>query len=108
MNPRGYIKKGPQALLPTVVRANSTIGANATIVCGNTIGRFAFVGAGSVVIRDVQEYALVVGNPARQRGWMCECAAKLPMKVSAAISDACACGQCGAVFVRVSSGLARR
>lgn len=108
MNPRAYIKKGPEALLPTLIKANSTIGANAVIVCGNTIGRFAFVGAGSVVIRDVQEYALVAGNPARQIGWICECAAKLPMKVSAAISDACACGQCGAVFVRVSSGLARR
>ena len=78
MNPRAYIKKGTEELLPTLVRANSTIGANATIVCGNTIGRFAFVGAGSVVIRDVQEYALVAGNPARQIGWMCECAAKLP------------------------------
>lgn len=108
MNPRAYIKKGPEALLPTLIKANSTIGANAVIVCGNTIGRFAFVGAGSVVIRDVQEYALVAGNPARQIGWICECAAKLPMKVSAVISDACACGQCGAVFVRVSSGLARR
>jgi acetyltransferase-like isoleucine patch superfamily enzyme len=108
MNPRAYIKKGPEALLPTLVMANSSIGANAVIVCGNTIGRFAFVGAGSVVIRDVQEYAMVVGNPARQIGWMCECAVKLPMKVSAAIGDACACDQCRAEFVRVSSGLARR
>ncbi len=108
MNPRAYIKKGPEALLPTLVRANSTIGANAVIVCGNTIGQFAFVGAGSVVIRDVLEYALVAGNPARQIGWMCECAAKLPMKASAAIGDACSCGQCGAAFERVLSGLAKR
>jgi acetyltransferase-like isoleucine patch superfamily enzyme len=108
MNPRAYIKKGPEALLPTLVKANSTIGANAVIVCGNTIGRFAFVGAGSVVIRDVLEYAMVVGNPARQIGWMCECAAKLPMKVSAAIGDTCACGQCRAEFVRVLLGLAKR
>ncbi len=108
MNPRAYIKKGPETLLPTLIKANSTIGANATIVCGNTIGRFAFVGAGSVVIRDVEEYAMVVGNPARQIGWMCECAAKLPMTASAAIGEACACGQCHAEFVRVSSGLVRR
>jgi len=107
MNPRAYIKKGREALLPTLVRANATIGANATIVCGNTIGRFAFVGAGSVVTRDVQEYALVAGNPARQIGWMCECAAKLPMKASAAIGDRCSCVHCGAVFVRAPSGLAR-
>ncbi len=108
MNPRAYIKKGPEALLPTLVKENSTIGANAVIVCGNTIGRFAFVGAGSVVIRDVQEYALVAGNPARQIGWICECAVKLPMKASAVIGDGCSCGHCGAVFVHVPSGLARK
>src|ERR1700733_1144723 len=108
MNPRAYIKKGPEGLLPTLIKANSTIGANATIVCGNTVGRFAFVGAGSVVTRDVQEHALVVRNPARQIGWMCECAAKLPMKASAAIGDACTCDQCGAVFVRSSSGLVKK
>jgi UDP-2-acetamido-3-amino-2,3-dideoxy-glucuronate N-acetyltransferase len=108
MNPRAYIKKGPEGLVPTLLKANSTIGANATIVCGNTIGRFAFVGAGSVVIRDVQEYALVGGNPARQIGWMCECAEKLPMKASAAIGDVCHCRECGAVFVREATGLVRR
>jgi UDP-2-acetamido-3-amino-2,3-dideoxy-glucuronate N-acetyltransferase len=106
-NPRAYIKKGSEALLPTLVRANATVGANATVVCGNTIGRYAFVGAGSVVIRNVQEYALVVGNPARQIGWMCECAARLPMKASAAMGDRCSCVDCGAVFVRASSGLVR-
>jgi UDP-2-acetamido-3-amino-2,3-dideoxy-glucuronate N-acetyltransferase len=107
MNPRAYIKKGPETLLPTLVKAKSTIGANATIVCGNTIGQFAFVGAGSVVVRDVDDYALVVGNPARQIGWMCECAAKLPLEVSSVVSETCVCSHCGAAFVRVSSGLAR-
>ena len=107
MNPRAYIKKGPEALVPTLVRANSTIGANAVIVCGNTIGQFAFVGAGSVVIRNVLDYSLVAGNPARQKGWMCACAAKLPMRASAAMGCACVCARCGAQFVRVPSGLAR-
>ncbi len=107
INPRAYIKKGPEALLSTLVKANSTIGANAVIVCGNTIGQFAFVGAGSVVIRDVLDYSLVAGNPARPIGWMCACAAKLPMRASAAMGSACVCGMCGAAFVRVSSGLAR-
>jgi acetyltransferase-like isoleucine patch superfamily enzyme len=107
MNPRAYIKKGPEALLPTLVKANSTIGANATIVCGNTIGSFAFVGAGSVVIRDVLEFAIVAGNPARQIGWICECAAKLPMKTSAAIGDACICAKCGVAFKRMPSGLSK-
>lgn len=63
--------------LVTLVKRGATIGANATIVCGVTIGRYAFVGAGSTVTQDVPDYALVYGNPAKQRGWMCECGAKL-------------------------------
>jgi UDP-2-acetamido-3-amino-2,3-dideoxy-glucuronate N-acetyltransferase len=59
--------------LPTLVRRGASIGANATIVCGNTIGEHALVGAGSVVTHDVPAFALVYGNPARQRGWACEC-----------------------------------
>ncbi len=108
MNPRAYIKKGPETLLPTLVKTNSSIGANATIVCGNTIGKFAFVGAGSVVIRDVLDYALVVGNPARQIGWMCECAEKLPMKTSSAMDETCTCQHCGLAFVRTSLGLSKK
>jgi UDP-2-acetamido-3-amino-2,3-dideoxy-glucuronate N-acetyltransferase len=107
-NPRAHIKKGADKLRPTLIKAGSTIGANATIVCGNTIGRFAFVGAGSVVIRDVQEYALVVGNPARQIGWVCECAEKLAIRASAAVGEDCRCSHCGEEFVRVPSGLARK
>lgn len=108
VKPRAYIKKGPELLLPTVVKANSTVGANATIVCGNTIGRFAFVGAGSVVICDVQDYALVVGNPAHQIGWICECSEKLPIKTTAAIGEFCRCDACGAAYVREGTGLLRR
>ncbi len=107
MNPRAYIKKGPEALLPTLVKANATIGAGAIIVCDTTIGSFAFVGAGAVVVCDVQDYALVVGNPARQIGWICECAAKLPMKVAAAMADVCICEKCSASFFRGPSGLIR-
>jgi UDP-2-acetamido-3-amino-2,3-dideoxy-glucuronate N-acetyltransferase len=54
----------------TVFRRGATVGANATIVCGVTLGRYCFIGAGSVVVKDVPDYALVIGNPARQRGWM--------------------------------------
>jgi UDP-2-acetamido-3-amino-2,3-dideoxy-glucuronate N-acetyltransferase len=57
----------------TRVAKGATIGANATILCGHTIGRYSFVGAGAVVTKDVPDYALVIGNPARQVGWMCEC-----------------------------------
>jgi UDP-2-acetamido-3-amino-2,3-dideoxy-glucuronate N-acetyltransferase len=61
----------------TVVEKGASIGANSTIICGNIIGRYAFVGAGAVVTKDVKPYALVVGNPARQTGWMSECGHKL-------------------------------
>lgn len=70
-NPRSGVNRKSE-YRKTLVRHGASIGANATIVCGNTIGRFAFVGAGSVVLRDVPDYALIVGNPGRQIGWMSE------------------------------------
>jgi UDP-2-acetamido-3-amino-2,3-dideoxy-glucuronate N-acetyltransferase len=76
-NPRAKIQRGLHEYLPTLVKHGASIGANATIVCGNTIGRYAFVGAGSVVTKDVPDYAIVYGNPARVAGWMCECGLKL-------------------------------
>jgi tetrahydrodipicolinate N-succinyltransferase len=87
MNPRSAFKKPPERFLPTLVSRGASIGANATIVCGTRIGAQAFVGAGSVVIRDVPAHALVVGNPARQNGWMCACGEKLDQRLS------CACGR---------------
>jgi UDP-2-acetamido-3-amino-2,3-dideoxy-glucuronate N-acetyltransferase len=69
MNPRSQINRHSQ-YLRTLVRRGATIGANATIVCGATIGRYAFIGAGAVVRGDVPDYALMLGVPARQRGWM--------------------------------------
>jgi UDP-2-acetamido-3-amino-2,3-dideoxy-glucuronate N-acetyltransferase len=108
MNPRSYLKKSPEDLLPTLVRHHASIGANATIVCGHTIGAYAFVGAGSVVIRDVLEYGLVVGNPARQIGWICVCAVKLSIKAGAALGERAKCGNCGAEFLRTSAGLTQQ
>jgi UDP-2-acetamido-3-amino-2,3-dideoxy-glucuronate N-acetyltransferase len=66
-----------QEYLETIVERGASIGANSTIVCGNIIGRYAFVGAGAVVTKDVKPFALVVGNPARQTGWMSEYGHKL-------------------------------
>ena len=77
INPRSQIVRRDE-YRPTLVREGATIGANATIVCGTVIGTYAFVGAGAVVTRDVPDFALVVGNPARQRGFMCRCGVKLP------------------------------
>lgn len=76
INPRSAIVRKNE-YLPTMVMKGATIGANSTIVCGITIGRYAFVGAGAVVTKDIPDYALVVGNPARQTGWMSEYGHKL-------------------------------
>ncbi len=76
-NPRSEIPRMTE-LRPTLVKRGATIGANATIVCGHTIGEYAFIGAGAVVTRDVPSYALMVGNPARRIGWMCRCGVRLP------------------------------
>ncbi|MCK9204664.1 MAG: N-acetyltransferase [Bacteroidales bacterium] len=71
INPRSHILRRDQ-YMKTLVHKGATIGANATIVCGNEVGAFAFIGAGAVVTKDVQDYALIVGNPGRHVGWMSE------------------------------------
>lgn len=76
INPRSFIEKKDQ-IKKTIVRRGATIGANATIVCGNNIGKYAMVGAGSVVTKDVNDYELVVGNPARKTGYVCICGERL-------------------------------
>ena len=76
INPRSAIARKDQ-YRPTIVQRGASIGANATIVCGHTIGRYALIGAGAVVTKDVKPYALVVGNPARQTGWVSEYGHKL-------------------------------
>jgi len=76
VNPRIHVERKNE-YKRTLIRQGATIGANATIVCGITLGRFSFVGAGSVVTRDIPDYAMVFGNPARLRGWVCYCGVKL-------------------------------
>jgi acetyltransferase-like isoleucine patch superfamily enzyme len=101
-NPRAYIKKSVDSLVRTLIRSNATIGANATIVCGITIGRYAFIGAGAVVIRSVPDFALLVGNPARQIGWMCVCAQRIPMTAK---EDVLSCPHCQRDYRPAESGL---
>ncbi len=84
--PRAHINRMRQ-IRPTLVRKGATLGANCTIVCGHTIGTFAFVGAGAVVTGDVPDHALMVGNPARRVGWMCACGERL--------NEDLACAACG-------------
>jgi len=93
LNPRAKYpkKKYPQygKWIPTLVKEGASIGANATIVCGNTIGKWALIGAGAVVTRDINDYAIVVGVPAKIIGWICECGNKLKFKKEKAICKIC-------------------
>jgi UDP-2-acetamido-3-amino-2,3-dideoxy-glucuronate N-acetyltransferase len=88
VNPRSEVPRMNE-LLPTRVKRGASLGANCTVVCGTTIGEYAFVGAGAVVTRDVPDYALVVGNPARITGWMCRCGVKLKLEGERARCSAC-------------------
>ena len=87
-NPRSEVPRMKELKI-TLVKRGVSIGANATIVCGNSLGKYAFVGAGTVVTRDVPDYALVYGNPAKIMGWMCECGVKLAFKKNKAVCIAC-------------------
>lgn len=77
--------------LKTLVKQGASIGANATIVCGTTIGFHALIGAGAVVTRDVPDYGIMVGNPARRRGWACQCG--IPLKLEGERSECADCGR---------------
>jgi len=103
--PRAAIKKGPAELVSTLVCANATIGANATVLCGITIGRYAFIGAGAVVLESVPDFALIVGNPGRQIGWMCVCAHRLPLEVDAPLGSASTCAHCQRDFLLTAIGV---
>jgi len=104
VNPRSHVPRKSE-YLPTLVKRGASIGANATVVCGHTIGRYAFVGAGAVVTRDVPDYALAFGSPARVAGWVCVCGVKLaagrtpPAEVL--------CSACGAAYRTVDDTLTR-
>jgi UDP-2-acetamido-3-amino-2,3-dideoxy-glucuronate N-acetyltransferase len=87
LRPRAHVKKGPEALLPTVVGEGATLGAGTVVVCGTTIGPHAFAAAGSVVTRDVAAHSFVAGNPAVHRGWVCTCGERLDADLR------CVCGR---------------
>jgi UDP-2-acetamido-3-amino-2,3-dideoxy-glucuronate N-acetyltransferase len=91
INPRSHVNRRNE-YQKTLVKQGATFGANSTVVCGTTIGRFAFVAAGAVVTHDVPDYALVMGVPAKQVGWMCACGVRLPD------GDEVACPVCGGIY----------
>jgi UDP-2-acetamido-3-amino-2,3-dideoxy-glucuronate N-acetyltransferase len=102
--PRSEYPKRRNEYLKTVVRKGATIGANATVVCGNAIGRYAFIGAGSVVTKDIPDYTLSYGNPVNIKGWVCECGERLAVDKKRAV-----CAKCKRVYGKgfKSGGLRR-
>lgn len=88
INPRSHVNR-KEEYMTTLVRKGASVGANATIVCGTTLGRYCFVGAGAVVTREVPDYALVYGTPAMIHGWMCQCGEQLMFEEEHAICLVC-------------------
>lgn len=95
INPRSHINRKNE-YRKTVIKKGASIGANATIVCGHDIGSYAFIGAGAVVTKDVPDFALVVGNPARQAGWVCKCGTKLQFSSG---SNYSVCKECSCKYI---------
>jgi len=92
VNPRSHVSRKDE-YRTTLVKQGASLGANSTIVCGHTVGRYAFIGAGAVVTKDIPDYALVVGNPGRISGWMCNCGVKLATGATPPAKATCvACG----------------
>jgi UDP-2-acetamido-3-amino-2,3-dideoxy-glucuronate N-acetyltransferase len=97
INPRSHVVRRDE-YKTTLVKRGASLGANSTVVCGITIGRYAFAGAGAVITRDVPDYGLVAGNPARLRGWMCACGIKL--QIAGGEEEQVQCTACGCRYVK--------
>jgi UDP-2-acetamido-3-amino-2,3-dideoxy-glucuronate N-acetyltransferase len=105
INPRSHVSRKDE-YRDTLVQRGATLGANATIVCGHTIGRYAFVGAGAVVTKPVPDYALVIGNPGRVAGWVCACGVKLA--AGSRPPEQVTCAVCGTPYRAEGNALAPR
>ncbi len=99
VNPRSHVSRKDE-YRRTLVRRGASIGANATVVCGSTLGEYCFIGAGAVVTKDVPAYALMTGVPARRTGWMCACGVKLPTGAAPL-----RCTACGAAYESADGGI---
>lgn len=102
MNPRSHVSRRNE-YRETLVKRGASIGANATIVCGSTLGEYCFIGAGAVVSRDVPAYALMVGVPARRIGWMCQCGERLAEQ-----QGEVRCAACGSSYTIAQGAITRR
>jgi UDP-2-acetamido-3-amino-2,3-dideoxy-glucuronate N-acetyltransferase len=105
INPRSHVERKDE-YRQTLVKQGATIGANATVICGHTLGRYSFIGAGSVVTRDVPDFALIVGNPGRLRGYVCLCGDKLEIEISQDRVDEAACSSCGKRYCKINGVVA--
>ncbi|MBN2288461.1 MAG: N-acetyltransferase [Candidatus Glassbacteria bacterium] len=105
INPRSHTPRKDE-YMTTLVRKGATIGANATVLCGNTIGEHAFVGAASLVTRDVPDHALVFGVPARFQAWMCKCGVRLKTATGETGSEQVSCGACGRKYSKEGNRVA--
>ena len=102
LNPRSeFPQRGTDFYIKTLVRKSASLGANSTIVCGTTIGKYAFVGAGAVVTEDVKDFALVYGTSADQKGWICACGVQIEFKGEfEGSNDQAACSACKRVYAK--------
>lgn len=97
INPRSFIERKNE-FRPTIVRKGASVGANATIICGHEIGEYALIGAGAVVTKDVEPYVLIIGNPGKPAGYVCQCGERLPEEL--------VCKSCNKKYERLeTSGL---
>jgi UDP-2-acetamido-3-amino-2,3-dideoxy-glucuronate N-acetyltransferase len=94
VNPRSHVPRKDE-YKRTLVMRGASVGANATVVCGVTLGRYCFIGAGAVVTRDVPDYAIAYGSPSRLRGWICLCGVKLDLGTSSESIESAQCQSCG-------------
>lgn len=97
LTPRAKYPKGSTGYKKTLLKTGATVGANATIVCGHTLGKWSMIASGAVVTKDVKDHALMAGVPARQMGWVCECGAVLRSGLK--------CVECGREYAENESGL---
>ena len=100
LTPRAKYPKGSAGYKKTLLRTGTTVGANATLVCGHTIGKWAMIAAGAVVTKDVKDHALMAGVPAKQIGWVCECGNRLGEDLS--------CEKCGRKYILEEGNLEER
>lgn len=100
LTPRAKYPKGSAGYKKTLLKTGATVGANATIVCGNTLGKWSMIASGAVVTKDVPDHALMAGVPAKQIGWVCECGEVL--------RDSLTCSTCGREYMEADNGLVEK